>query len=283
MATITAIGEILWDVFADHQLLGGATFNFSVHARRLGHEVNLLSAVGNDALGAVAISEAARFGMRPQMTACAATGQVTVALDAEGQPTYKLHRPAAYDYVEWILPSVEPQWIYFGTLHQIYEQPKRVTRRLLEAYPNARRFYDVNLRRDCYSRELLAELLPLATVAKLNEAEALELSAMFGYPFHGLEQFCRQWALRNGWETVCITRGSHGCALLHNGEYVEVTGVPVLVVDAVGAGDAFAAGLVHGLTLHWPLQMIGAFANRVGALVAGRAGGTPEWSLNEVG
>ena len=60
--------------------------------------------------------------------------------------------------------------------------------------------------------ELLAELLPLATVAKLNQAEAVELSTMFGYTFEGLERFCRDWATRHGWETVCVTRGAEGCA-----------------------------------------------------------------------
>ena len=280
--TITAIGEILWDVFAGQQLLGGATFNFAVNARRLGHSVDLLSTVGTDQLGAAAVATAARFQMYPQVTHQAPTGQVTVTVDAHGQPSYKLHRPAAYDFVQMVPQGISPQWIYFGTLHQIFDQPRQVTRQLLAAHPHALRFYDVNLRKDCYSRDLLAELLPLATVAKLNESEAVEISAMFGHAFTGLEQFCRHWAARHNWQTVCVTRGAHGCALLHGGEYLEVAGTPVTVVDAVGAGDAFSACLIHGLSQRWPLAQVGQFANRVGALVAGRAGGTPEWSISEV-
>lgn len=36
MAAIVSIGEILWDIFPDRRLLGGATYNFSVHAATLG-------------------------------------------------------------------------------------------------------------------------------------------------------------------------------------------------------------------------------------------------------
>ena len=282
MADIVSIGEILWDVFPDRLLLGGATYNFSVHAATLGHRVHFLSAVGEDELGAKAFATASQFGLKPQVTSKAPTGQVTVQVGDQGQPTFTLHRPAAYDFVEWVPPSIAPDWIYFGTLHQIYQQPKQVTRQLLNAYPTAPRFYDVNLRKDCYSPELLMELLPLADVLKLNDAEVRELCSMFHEPNTSLELFCRRWSKRFDWETVCVTRGALGCALFREDEYLEVAGVPVEVADTVGAGDAFSAALVHGLSQDWPLQRIGEFANRVGALVAGRHGGTPNWSPSEI-
>jgi len=49
----------------------------------------------------------------------------------------------------------------------------------------------------------------------------------------------------------------------------------------VGAGDAFAAAFMHGLSLNRPLREIAAFANRVGALVASRHGAIPDWTLEE--
>jgi len=54
------------------------------------------------------------------------------------------------------------------------------------------------------------------------------------------------------------------------------------VADTVGAGDAFAAALLHGLDAGWPALEVADFANRLGALVASRSGGTPEWSLAEL-
>jgi fructokinase len=67
------------------------------------------------------------------------------------------------------------------------------------------------------------------------------------------------------------------------GDYVQADGVPVTVADAVGAGDAFAAGFLHGLERHWRPRDIAAFANRIGALVASRNGAIPAWSIEEIG
>ncbi|MEI9977338.1 MAG: PfkB family carbohydrate kinase [Ignavibacteriota bacterium] len=54
------------------------------------------------------------------------------------------------------------------------------------------------------------------------------------------------------------------------------------MADTVGAGDAFAAALVHGIDARWPLLEVADFANRLGALVAGRRGGVPEWTIEEL-
>ena len=45
---------------------------------------------------------------------------------------------------------------------------------------------------------------------------------------------------------MCVTRGSLGCTVLMDGQYIEAPGYPVQVVDTVGAGDAFAAAFLHG-------------------------------------
>lgn len=144
------------------------------------------------------------------------------------------------------------------------------------------RFYDVNLRKASYSPTLLTELLPMADIVKLNDAEVGEFCAMYDEPAADLETFCRRWAKRYDWDVVCVTRGALGCALLRGDEYLEVAGVPVNVADTVGGGDAFSAALVHGLSQRWALQKIGLFANRVGALIAGRHGGAPHWSPLEI-
>ena len=52
--------------------------------------------------------------------------------------------------------------------------------------------------------------------------------------------------------------------------------------DPVGAGDAFSAALLHGLVSKWPVATLARFANRVGALVAGRHGAIPDWTPEDV-
>jgi fructokinase len=104
---------------------------------------------------------------------------------------------------------------------------------------------------------------------------------MFHWSYRSLMDFCRAAALRFGWEAVCVTRGEEGCVLWLDGQYVEAEGYDVRVADAVGAGDAFAAAFVHGMKCRWRPGEIADFANRVGALVASRPGGTPSWTIEE--
>src|SRR5208282_698741 len=122
---VVSLGEILWDLIDGRELLGGATFNFSVQLSRLGHDVSLVSAVGDDDRGRRALEIASQLGISTNFIRTvmdAPTGTVSVTVDERGQPSYVLHRPAAYDFAS--LPSlpVDPEWIYYGTLQFI--QPR---------------------------------------------------------------------------------------------------------------------------------------------------------------
>ncbi|HXY52430.1 MAG TPA: PfkB family carbohydrate kinase [Terriglobales bacterium] len=289
MKTVT-IGEVLWDVVGSREYLGGATFNFSANLRRLGHAVSFISAVGSDSRGRLVLGRMAEMGLSARFVRVLeeqATGVVTVTLKQGGQPSFILHRPAAYDFPQLDdsdlreLAAQKPDWVYFGTLALIGDGAHRVTMALLDHLPGARRFYDINLRVDSYTPSLVRELMSRATVVKLNDEEVREIDRMLGQQHHSLETFCRDYAALFHWEGVCITRGAKGCAALIQGEYVESDGYAIEVADAVGAGDAFAAAFLHGLDCGWPLPRITDFANRVGALVASRAGALPPWSVEE--
>ena len=272
--TILSIGEILWDVFPDKERLGGAPFNFAVHAHRLGHRVIFLSAVGDDERGRAALGRAAELGLTTEFLQVAGdqpTGSVSVRLDAEGKPDFTIHRPAAYDCLTLDggqlqrLAEARPDWIYFGTLYAMEGRSRETLRRLMDAVPDARRFYDVNLRRGCYTPELVGELLSLADAVKVNDDEA-EL-----FPDMGEAR------------SMAITRGERGCQVRIGDDRAECPGYTVKVADTVGAGDAFAAAFVHGLASGWSAARTGDFANRLGALVASRAGAVPKWSPAELG
>jgi fructokinase len=287
---IISVGEVLWDVIGQQEHLGGAPFNFAAHAARLGHEVRFVSAIGKDARGDRIIQRMVQMALSTRyvrgVDECP-TGTVTVSVDSSGQPQFVIHRPAAYDFVELShadldeLFSREPEWICFGTLFQATERGRSAVRKLIAHNHSARLFYDVNLRKDCYDRTLVEELMSVATVVKLNDSEALEIGRMFGRVPENLADFCRSYARRFGWEAVCVTQGPSGCTLLAGGELIQAGGYTVKVADAVGAGDAFAAAFVHGLSEGWRAADIADFANRVGAVVASRPGAIPPWTLDE--
>ena len=287
---ILSIGEVLWDVFGDTEHLGGAAFNFGAHAKILGHSVSFISAVGEDQRGRRILERMDAMGLPTRFVRQEKdlpTGIVTVSLDASGQPHFIIHRPAAYDFPDLsdgdlgALSSSRPDWIYFGTLFQMSPKAKALTLKVIEANPEARRFYDVNLRENCYEASLVNELMSLATAVKLNDQEVDMIQSMFGWSYRSLEDFCQGTARKFVWEAVCVTRGEEGCVLLVGDNYVEAQGYEVRVADTVGAGDAFAAAFVHGMECGWRPGEIADFANRVGALVASRPGGTPSWTIEE--
>lgn len=288
---IISLGEVLWDILPGARHLGGAPFNFARHAHNLGHEVCFVSAVGNDRHGQQALEqmEAAHLSTRfIRRVSDHPTGTVTVAMDSLGLPQYTIHRPAAYDFPALDPSDLDallhpaPDWIYFGTLQQMSATAHDLTSQLLVAAPSARRLYDINLRTNSFTPELVRNLAQHADVLKLNEQEIPIFREIAGIPGDSREQFYRDCLSAFQLDAICITRGPDGCALLLNDEFLESPGFPVQVADTIGAGDAFSAALLNGIDAGWTAPEIASFANRVGALVASRPGGTPMWSIDEV-
>ncbi|HEY3769781.1 MAG TPA: carbohydrate kinase [Candidatus Angelobacter sp.] len=287
---IVSVGEVLWDVLPGAEHLGGAPFNFALHAHNLGHEVCFVSVVGSDPYGQRVLQRMNEAGLSTQFirrVADHSTGTVSVTLHAADGPQYQIHRPAAYDFPALASADLDallkpaPDWIYFGTLQQMSSPAHELTLRLLDAAPTARIFYDVNLRTNSYTNELVRSLARHAHVLKLNDEELPFIQEIGGFESSSLEQFCRNCAHAFDLEAVCVTCGRAGCALFLHQEFVEAPGFHVEVADTIGAGDAFSAALVHGLSAEWSATQIAEFANRVGALVASRAGGTPKWTVEE--
>jgi fructokinase len=271
----------LWDVFPDAERLGGAPFNFAVNAHRLGHEVRFVSAIGQDDRGRRAIERLRRLGLSVefiQSTTNAPTGAVAIELNSGNEPIYTIHRPAAYDFVKLDdgdlerLSKFQADWIYFGTLYQMHSQSRAEVTAVLHAMPRAQRFYDVNLRLNSYTPELVSQLLSEADVVKLNAEEARILAPRISRP----EAFCRTFARDYNLAAICVTLGKDGCAALIHDDYVESPGFPAIVADPVGAGDAFAAAFLHGIDAGWPAGEIASFANRRGADAVSFRGAIPD-------
>jgi fructokinase len=275
------LGEVIWDCFPDRTTrLGGAPLNFATHWARLGHDPRLITGVGADGPGEAARRAIAALGMDEQFvqtTARFATGTASVQIGPDDQPAFVIERPAAYDAVDLTDTDLgevvrwQPDWIYYGTLFPSVAAGRHTLMRLLEALPDTLRFYDVNLRPGFESHALVRELSHAAHVVKLNEHELEVVGALLQLPSDP-EGFCRAGASLCGWRAACVTLGARGCAMLVGGNYVEAPGVPVVVADTVGAGDAFATAFLHGIASKWPAASIAAFANRAGAAVASSRG-----------
>ena len=282
--TIISFGEVLWDIIDGRPYLGGAPFNLAAHAAQLGMSARMISCVGDDALGRSALVEAAKLGVDMTGVMCGehVTGSVTVSLTDAGQPSYMIHEPAAWDFIELpasLLRSLGAvDAVCFGTLAQRGPQSQSALRDLLEALPNTPAFYDVNLRQEFYTKEILEWSLNHANVVKVNDSEAIFLSEMlFGRPMTE-RQFASVLRSAYSMDVVLVTLGARGCLAADGTGVTHIQGRNIDVRDAVGAGDAFSAAFLATWLRHGSAAEAASYGNVLGAYVATQNGAVPEYS-----
>lgn len=290
---VVGLGELLWDLLPTGRQLGGAPANFAYITSLLGDEGIPASRIGQDSLGTEAIHRLAQLGLSTdfiQKDADHPTGTVKVEVNQTGQPRFEIFESVAWDFFVWT-----PHWqslaqqadaVCFGSLAQRSENSRATIRTFLRGMrPNAVRVFDVNLRQDFYTAQILAESMQAASVVKLNHEELPKIMRLLGaenhsfdnqdFENHGEESSARRLLSTHDLKLVCVTRGTNGSLLVSAEESNEHPGFKVKVADTVGAGDAFTAALVHGYLRGTPLAQINETANRVGAWVASQSGAMP--------
>ncbi len=281
---VVGLGEILWDLFPEGKILGGAPANFAYHARVLGDEGLPVSRVGTDELGReirLRLSELGVPDRQVQTDPARPTGTVQVELDSRGVPAFTITPEVAWDFLEWSgeLEALAGRTdaVCFGSLAQRSPRSRRTIRAFLAALPSrALRVFDVNLRQSWYSEEVLSASLAASSILKLNSSELPVVLRTLGLEEPGEPlQGCRLLRERFGLELVCLTLGEQGSLLVAEGGESRQAGFRVQVVDTVGSGDAFTAALCHHRLRGSSLERIGQAANRYGAWVASQAGATP--------
>ena len=291
-AEFYAFGEILWDCLPSGRHAGGAPFNVTAHLAQLGVAASLISSVGRDSLGDEILRVAAdkqvntRFVTRARVGL--PTGTVIGSVDAGGNATYELAQPVAWDEIivsPAALAAVAQAGAFiFGSLAGRSPYNCEQLGHLL-AVTGPLKFFDVNLRAPFIEPARIIALAARADVIKLNHdevgmlAEWLRTGASSSRPAAtpaAVAEACAVVSKVTGTPRICVTMGAAGAALwdLHR-PFVHVPAPPTVVKDTVGAGDAFMAGLVIGLTRGVsPLAVLTA-ACRLGAYVASHAGATP--------
>jgi len=296
------IGEALIDLFESGTAsLGGAPLNVAVHAHhlldplRLGRGI-VVSAVGDDEWGAHARAVLAENSMTTEYVATDEhpTGTASVFV-RNGEPGFEITQNVAWDYMRGSTGTdalaERCDAVCFGSLAQRAQTSRETIRRFLSLAKNAWRFYDVNLRcstlsGSCgYSREIVEISCRLASAMKANESEMIELGEMFGVGEKGADEvsmFNRMKFFLNGFglEAVVVTRAERGAMALTPHEKVlmpaaEPTGE---AVHAVGAGDAFSAGILFGRSQQWPWLATLELATRMGSWVTRHVSAIPQLS-----
>jgi fructokinase len=290
--TVVGIGELLWDKLPAGARLGGATTNFAVCCARLGNRVSLISSIGDDPYGSAAIeilSDTQLDLSQIQTDKERSTGTVEVAFSSEGQPFYTISTGVAWDFIQptpaMLDLAASANAVYFGTLSQRHPVSREAIRNFIEATPpDCVRVCDINLRLPFCSFEVLAWSMAHATVIKISDEELASVFALLQDVSSVVESIAAapQEAAESLLESfpecsmVAVTLGSKGCLLATRDAVFTHPGFPIVLVDTVGAGDAFTAGITHAYLRHAPLPVIATVGNLCGSFVASQQGATPQ-------
>ena len=270
--------------------IGGAVFNVMAHLARLGCQSAMVSAIGTDALGKRTLDAVTRTGVRTDLLLHVdrPTCLVPVVFNEAGQPSYHVPEDVSWDYIDvddsMVAATQEEAYdtFCFGTIEQRSETSRHGVRRLLEQGRFGSVLLDVNLRTPFYSKEVVEYSLAHCSVVKMNREEAMEIKGMFGLGQTATEPFLA--AVRDGFgiDRIVMTDAAAGAYHLDNSAYGFCPGYEITVADPVGAGDAFAAGLMWRLCAGDSLAEACDFGNRLGALIASRTSSIPDYDLAEL-
>lgn len=277
---VLSVGEVVWDIFPDRSVLGGAPINVAYHLGKLGINVTVITRVGNDRLGQETEQQLSGLGLGltgVQRDETLPTGQVKVTVSADNEPSFDIVAPAAWDAIAYgpaeNLFAGNSFSLVFGTLAQ-RDPRSRETIRRLQQQADAK-FYDVNLRPPFTSAELVLGSLMGADMVKMNGDELLQVGKWAGIVGEEKKMVAKQLLKKYNNAVLAVTEGEKGAWLLAGDRCYEHPGFPVTVADTVGAGDAFFATLIEGYLNGRPWAESLERANRRGSYVAGRHGATP--------
>lgn len=289
--TIVGIGEALYDIFPQREVIGGAPLNVAVHVNQLGADFDaegvLVSRVGQDHLGARLIETLRERELTTELLQTDPdypTGRVYVDIDADGSPSYEIVEDVAWDVIQYDfdLEDLARQChaICFGSLAQRTGQSRNTIYRFLDAAKRTTRLFDVNLRLNYYDRNILERSCERATMVKLNHEELpVVLRTLHLRPDgEGLQAGCEILRKTFDLEWVVLTRGSVGTAILSQEGFTEGQTTSYdrdEDADSVGAGDSVTAAVLLGRLLQKPVQQVVDYANHVGAYVASKPGAVP--------
>jgi fructokinase len=289
MKTVLSFGETLWDLLPTGPALGGAPCNLAYRVNSLGERGVIVTRLGRDDLGRRAFEQLAGLKMDTrfvQWDQAHATGTVPVTVDAKGIPDYRILKDVAYDYIEptdeLLALAAGADCVCFGSLSQRSPKSWSTLMQLLTAAPKALKFFDINLRKECFSRLTIAASLPKTTILKMNEDEAHELARMLDLPQGSAEAIA--WEILQRWGLACcvVTMGDRGAYAVTWKQEVRVPGLKVDVVDTIGSGDAFSAAFLTCWLRGRSLEDCCTLGNALGALVAGTKGATAPIAVGEI-
>jgi fructokinase len=265
---VVVVGESLVDVLVSpdgtQEVPGGSCLNVAVGLSRLGARVSLVTSYGDDDPGRLIAQHLEGVDVR---RVPGPTSRAVAELDEAGSATYRFE-------FGWDLGVVVPHvpvssHLHVGSLGSVVPPGSETVLQLVRGHQGTVSF-DPNCRAGFGSPARVEELVAHADIVKLSDEDAQQL-----YPGRSIEDLARDWLAR-GPELVVVTRGPAGAEgwTFSAHEWVP-SPAGSAVVDTVGAGDAFMAGLIHAWLRGGVLRSVLVHAARIARLTCERAGAQP--------
>ncbi|WP_028035552.1 carbohydrate kinase [Chelativorans sp. J32] len=276
--------------------VGGSVFNTAIALGRLDIPVSFFSGLSEDLFG-VRLQDALRASGVDLTHAIVSSRPTTLAFVSlsDGQASYDFYdeNTAGRMLFEADLPDLDDgvEALLFGGI-SLATEPCGSTYESLMARESSTRviMLDPNIRQ-AFIRDPLAHkarmrrLMAIADIVKISEEDL----AWFGGPASAAE--VAQVLLAAGTKLVIVTTGPKGASAYWRGGSFVISAVNVTVVDTVGAGDSFNAGILAALRKTGFLKKERlaslttevvrdalSFATRVAAVTVSRAGANPPWA-----
>ena len=231
--TVVGLGEILWDVFLERKVLGGAPANFAYHASQFGFNGYAVSAIGEDLLGKEILKtlEEKELNYIIEKTDFP-TGTVKVQLDGRGVPSYEITENVAWDNIPFSSRienlAKNTTTVCFGSLAQRNVVSRATIHKFLDLMPaDSLKVFDINLRLKYFSKEIIVDSLDKASALKIND-----------------EEICRHLLEKYQLKFLILTQGTRGSYVFTPYEKSFLGTPKVTIADTVGAGDSFTAAFV---------------------------------------
>ena len=279
---VVGLGEVLWDVLPEGKKLGGAPANFAYHAGQFGLDTMAVSALGEDKLADETIQQIEDKHLPYALPRVPyPTGTVQVELDNEGIPTYNIKENVAWDnipFTEDIRSIAENcRAVCWGSLAQRNIVSRTSIYKFLEATPDdCLKIFDINLRQNFYTKEVIQESVKRCNILKINDEELVLIGRLFGYPGLDIENKC--WLILGKYDLdmLVLTCGVNGSYVFAAGNMSYQETPKVTVADTVGAGDSFTGTFCAAILKGKSVEEAHKLAVEVSAYVCTQNGAMPQ-------
>ena len=294
MNNILVFGEILYDIYDDVAVIGGAPFNYSVQLSRLiskNDNLKFITALGKDDFSKDAFKFIENENIDSSLMQVLdnyETGKATVFMNENKIPDYIIHENVAWDNIEFnsdIEKALKEKYdlFYFNILSCRSEKSYNTLKNIFKNIDSKYKVCDVTFRKNYYTKEKIKEALEFINILKINDDELAIIKSLF-YPNlqNDNEILLKKLNKDFNIDYIFLTLGKSGASSFYNNQYIFKPSNKIKVVDTVGAGDSFCAALSYAILKKLDIKKVLDFASAVSEEMIQVKGGTAKYNIKTI-